>query len=152
MGNSISLQSFKEFDAYAISSEVSCAGMFIYSPLQHLMVNRTKSQKLPGLMAAHQKSKYFIELRQFSSGGAGWLSGSVLDSRSGNKLGGDYGENDYPRDQNCTLIGTQGEVGVYLKKKKKIFFFKGDPFSFCHHTNASCGDNLLPLHCISPSI
>ena len=72
-------------------------------------------------MAAHQKSKYFIELRQFSSGGAGWLSGSVLDSRSGNKLGGDYGENGHPRDRNCTLIGTQGEVGVSLKKKK-IFF------------------------------
>ena len=58
MGNSISLQSFKEFDANAISTKVSCAGMSIYSPLQHLMVNRTKSQKLPGLMAAHQKSKF----------------------------------------------------------------------------------------------
>ena len=42
------------------------------------------------------------------------------------------------------LNGTQGEVGVSKKKKKKkkknFFFFKGDSFSFCHHTNASCGD------------
>ena len=31
--------------------------------------------------------------------------------------------------------------------------FCGNPaFSFCHHTYTSCGDNLLPLHRISPSI
>ena len=29
-----------------------------------------------------------------------------------------------------------------------FFFFKGDSFTFCHHTNASCSDNLLPLHSI----
>ena len=46
--------------------------------------------------------------------------------------------------RNFALNGTQGEVGVSLKKKKKkknfFFFFQGDSFSFCHHTNASCGD------------
>ena len=42
---------------------------------------------------------------------------------------------------------TAGEVGVSLKIN-----FKGDSFSFCHHTNASCGDNLLSLHRISPSM
>ena len=24
--------------------------------------------------------------------------------------------------------------------------FRGDSYSFCHHTDTSCGDNLLPLH------
>ena len=53
------------------------------------------------------------------------------------------GQNSRPRGQNFALNGTQGEVGVSLKKKKKkilFFFFLGDSFSFCHHTNASCGD------------
>ena len=73
---------------------------------------------------------------------------------------GRLGRNGHPGGRNFALNGTQGEVGVSLKKKKKkkiIFFFKGDSFSFCHHTNASCGvvtlsDNLLTLHRVSPSI
>ena len=33
------------------------------------------------------------------------------------------GQNSRPRGRNFALNGTQGEVGVSLKKKKKIFFF-----------------------------
>ena len=59
------------------------------------------------------------------------------------------GRNSRPRGQNFALNGTQGEDGVFLKKN---FFLYGDSFSFSHHTNASCGDTLLPLHHIFPSI
>ena len=46
-----------------------------------------------------------------------------------------------PRGQNFVLNGTQGEVGVSLKKKKKKKKkFLGDSFSFSYHTNPSCGD------------
>ena len=48
---------------------------------------------------------------------------------------GRLGRNSRPRGRNLALNGTQGEVGVSLKKKKKFI-----SFSFCHHTNASCGD------------
>ena len=56
---------------------------------------------------------------------------------------GRLGRNYRPGGRNFALNGTQGEVGVSLKKKKKkkkIFFFLGRLISFCHHTNASCGD------------
>ena len=55
---------------------------------------------------------------------------------------GRLGQNSRPRGRNFALIGTQGEVGVSLKNNFFFFFFffKGDSFSFCHHTNASCGD------------
>ena len=46
------------------------------------------------------------------------------------------------RGRSFALNGTQGEVGVSLKKK-----FLGRLI----HTNASCGD-ILPLHHFSPSI
>ena len=46
---------------------------------------------------------------------------------------GRLGRNSRPRGRNFALYGTQGEVGVSLKKKK-IFFFKEDSL------NASCGD------------
>ena len=36
---------------------------------------------------------------------------------------GRLGRNSRPRGRNCALNGTQGEVGVSLKKKKKNFFF-----------------------------
>ena len=36
---------------------------------------------------------------------------------------GRLGRNSRPRGRNFALNGTQGEVGVSLKKKKKIFFF-----------------------------
>ena len=53
-----------------------------------------------------------------------------------------------PMGRNFVLNGIQGEVRVPLKIK----LFKGDSFSFCHHTNTTCGSNLLQLHHISPSI
>ena len=53
------------------------------------------------------------------------------------------GLNSRLRGQNFALNGAQEEVGVSL------FFFQ---FSFSHDTKASCGDNLLPQHLISPAI
>ena len=72
---------------------------------------------------------------------------------------GRLGQNSRPRGQNFALNGTQGEVGVSLKKKKKIFFF----FFFFKETQfhsvttqmqamVTLSDNLLPLHRVSPSI
>ena len=67
----------------------------------------------------------------------------------GNKLWGDYSK--------IVALGPKfhpkwdpGRSGS-LPNKKKVFF-KGDSISFCHHKNTSCGDNILPLHHISPSI
>ena len=42
---------------------------------------------------------------------------------AGTKLGGDLGQNGRPRGRNPALYGTQGEVGVSLKKKKKETLF-----------------------------
>ena len=63
---------------------------------------------------------------------------------------------------NFALNGTQGEVGVSLKKKKKkkkifffFFFFKKTHFhSVTTQMQAmvKLSDNLLPLHRVSPSI
>ena len=62
------------------------------------------------------------------------------------------------------LNGTQGEVGVSLKKKKKkkkkIFFFFFFFFRETHFHSVTTqmqavvtlSDNLLPLHHVSPSI
>ena len=72
---------------------------------------------------------------------------------------GRLGRNSRPRDRNFALNGTQGEVGVSLKKKKKIFFF----FFFFREAHfhsvttqmqavVTLSDNLLPLHRVSPSI
>ena len=77
---------------------------------------------------------------------------------------GRIGQNSRPRDRNFALNGTQGEVGVSLKKKKKkkkknFFFF----FFFLRKTHlhsvttqmqavVTLSDNLLPLHHVSPSI
>ena len=73
---------------------------------------------------------------------------------------GRLGRNGRPGGQNFALNGTQGEVGVSLKKKKKkIFFF----FFFFRETHfhsvttqmqavVTLSDNLLPLHRVSPSI
>ena len=74
---------------------------------------------------------------------------------------GRIGQNSRPRDRNFALNGTQGEVGVSLKKKKKIFFFFF--FFFFRETHfhsvttqmqavVTLSNNLLPLHCVSPSI
>ena len=73
---------------------------------------------------------------------------------------GRLGRNGRPGGRNFALNGTQGEVGVsQKKKKKKIFFF----FFFFRETRfhsvttqmqavVTLSDNLLPLHCVSPSI
>ena len=52
---------------------------------------------------------------------------------------GRLGRNSRPSGRNFAL---NGGVGVSLKKYIYIyiFFLYGDSFSFCHHTNASCGD------------
>ena len=55
-------------------------------------------------------------------------------------------------------IGTQGEVGVSLKKKKKKFFFFFFRETHFHSVTTqmqavvTLSDNLLPLHRVSPSI
>ena len=60
--------------------------------------------------------------------------------------------------RNFALKGTQGEVGVSLKKKKKKFFFiffrETHFHSVTTHMQAvlTLSDNLLPLHRVSPSI
>ena len=54
--------------------------------------------------------------------------------------------------------GTQGEVGVSLKKKKKIFFFFFFRETHFHsvitqmQAVVTLSDNLLPLHPVFPSI
>ena len=70
------------------------------------------------------------------------------------------GRNGRPRGRNFALNGTQGEVGVSLKKKKKkkkIFFFFFRETHFHSVTTqmqavVTLSDNLLPLHHVSPSI
>ena len=57
----------------------------------------------------------------------------VKKSSSGrDQARGRLGRKSHPRGRNFALNGTQGEVGVSLKRKNMI--------SFCHHTDASCGD------------
>ena len=69
---------------------------------------------------------------------------------------GRLGQNSRPRDRNFALNGTQGEVGVSLKKKKKIFFFFRETHFHSVTTQmqavVTLSDNLLPLHRVSPSI
>ena len=70
---------------------------------------------------------------------------------------GRLGRNGRPRGRNFALNGTQGEVGVSLKKKKKIFFFFFRETHFHSVTTqmqavVTLSDNLLPLHRVSPSI
>ena len=67
--------------------------------------------------------------------------------------------NSRPRGLNFALNETQGEVGVSLKKKKKkkkkIFFFRETLFHSVTtqmQVVVTFSDNLLPLHCVSPSI
>ena len=61
-------------------------------------------------------------------------------------------------DRNFALNGTQGEVGVSLKKKKekkkKSFFRETHFHSVTTQMQAvvALSDNLLPLHRVSPSI
>ena len=71
---------------------------------------------------------------------------------------GRLGRNSRPRGRNFALNGTQGEVGVSLKKKKKkkfFFFFRETHFhSVTTQMQAvvTLSDNLLLLHRVSPSI
>ena len=72
---------------------------------------------------------------------------------------GRLGRNSRPKGRNLARNGTQGEVGVSLKKKKKkkkfFFFFREIHFhSVTTQMQAvvTLSDNLLPLHCLSPSI
>ena len=68
--------------------------------------------------------------------------------------------NGRPGGWNFALNGTQGEVGVSLKKKKKKFFFFFFFFRETHFHSVTTqmqavvtlSDNLLPLHHVSPSI
>ena len=87
---------------------------------------------------------------------------SFLDTAIRDQARGRLGRNSRPRGRNFALNGTQGEVGVSLKKKKKkIFFFFF--FFFFRETHfhsvttqmqamVTLSDNLLPLHRVSPSI
>ena len=71
---------------------------------------------------------------------------------------GRLGRNSRPRGRNFALNGTQGEVGVSLKKKKKkkfFFFFRETHFhSVTTQMQAvvTLSDNLLSVHHVSPSI
>ena len=69
---------------------------------------------------------------------------------------GRLGLNSRPRGRNFALNGTQGEVGVSLKKKKFFFcFFRETHFhSVTTQMQAvvTLSDNLLPLHRVSPFI
>ena len=72
---------------------------------------------------------------------------------------GRLGRNSRPRGRNFALNGTQGEMGVSLKKKKKkknfFFFFRETQFhSVTTQMQAvvTLSNNLLPLHRVSPSI
>ena len=72
---------------------------------------------------------------------------------------GRIGRNSRPRGRNFALNGTQGEVGVSLKKKKKnfkkiFFFWETHLHSVTTQMQAvvTLSDNLLPLHHVSPSI
>ena len=70
---------------------------------------------------------------------------------------GRLGRNGRPGGRNVALNGTQGEVGVSLKKKKKNFFFFFRETHFHSVTTqmqavVTLSDNLLPLHRVSPSI
>ena len=65
------------------------------------------------------------------------LTHELRDNRD--QARGRLGRNSRHRGRNFTLNGTQGEVGVSLKKKKKKKFF----FFFL------LSDNLLPYYCIT---
>ena len=82
---------------------------------------------------------------------------TFVDSRD--QARGRRGRNSRPRGRNFALNGTQGEVGVSLKKIYIYFFF----FFFFRETHlhsvttqmqavVTLSDNLLPLHHVSPSI
>ena len=72
---------------------------------------------------------------------------------------GRIGRNSRPRGRNFAQNGTQGELGVSLKKiKKKKFFFFFFRETHLHSVTTqmqavvTLSDNLLPLHHVSPSI
>ena len=85
-----------------------------------------------------------------------------MDHRPRDQARGQLERNSLPRGRNFALNGTQGEVGVSLKKKKKkkkkfffFFFFRETHFHSVTtqmQTVVTLSDNLLPLHRFSPSI
>ena len=83
-----------------------------------------------------------------------------MQKRVRDQARGRLGGNGRPGGRNFALNGTQGEVGVSLKKQKKkkqIFFFFFREAHFHSVTTqmqavVTLSDNLLPLHRVSPSI
>ena len=61
----------------------------------------------------------------------------MLDSGSNNV---NQGKSEGATRAKKSPYGTQGEVGISLK------IFLGRLIFICHHTNTSCGDNLLSMH------
>ena len=79
-------------------------------------------------------------------------SSPILRDQARWRLGG----NGRHRGRNFALNGTQGEVGVSLKKKKKKKKKKRETHFHSATTQmqvvVTLSDNLLPLHRVSPSI
>ena len=108
---------------------------FYSFPLCHL----APAPKLSVIILVSNVFDYFIGLEMPSfKGTSKWRETYQARDQARGRLG----RNSRPRGQNFALNGTQGVVGVSLKKKKKkkkkFFFF----FFFFRetHTNASCGD------------
>ena len=80
----------------------------------------------------------------------------VIKTNSRDQARGRLGRNGRPGGRNFALNGTQGEVGVSLKKKKKFFFFFRETHFHSVTTQmqavVTLSDNLLTLHRVSPSI
>ena len=79
-----------------------------------------------------------------------------ISNISGDQARGRLGRNSRPRSLKFTRNGTQGEVGVSLKKKKNFFFFFFRETHFHSVTTqmqavVTLSDNLLALHRVSPS-
>ena len=83
------------------------------------------------------------------------MCGFVSSSEPRDQARGRLGRNNCSRGRNFALNGTQGEVGVSLKKKNFFFFFRETHFhSVTTQMQAvvTLSDNLLPLHRVSPSL
>ena len=71
----------------------------------------------------HEKLRYLLDTVR--TGLRCYFSSSMLKKHNGrDQARGRLGRNILPRGRNFALNGTQGEVGVSLKKKK-FFFFLG---------------------------
>ena len=85
-----------------------------------------------------------------------WIKEAILGDMFRDQARGWLGRNSRPRGRNFVLNGTQGEVGVSLKKKFFFFFFWGETHFHSVTTQmqavVTLSDSLLPLHRVSPSI